>query len=197
MATSASRCLFSVSSQVSLRAMTSKFYTWMNAISLSIFGDIDCTLAVRTFSRLLGGISLSVFVAGCFLCDGDRGICRVWSALCCCCPWQSLSFLQVAVVDTVGARPCWLLQFLLVVIGFVACGPLWILWIIIDLSVICHSKLVSSSSLNHFLLLCCPLSYFVLAVTMRECWENTRARVPILYSHTEWDFLFSLWCKRN
>ena len=36
--TSASRCLFSVSSQVSLRAMTSKFSTLMSAISSSIFG---------------------------------------------------------------------------------------------------------------------------------------------------------------
>ena len=41
-------------------------------------------------------------------------------------------------------------------IGFVACGHLWILQIIIDLFLFFPRKLVSSSSLNHFLLLCCP-----------------------------------------
>ena len=42
-------------------------------------------------------------------------------------------------------------------IGFVACGHLSILRIIIDLFSFFPSKLVSSSSLNHFLLLCCPI----------------------------------------
>ena len=42
-------------------------------------------------------------------------------------------------------------------IGFVACGHLLIFWIIIHLFLFFPSKLVSSSSLNHFLLLCCPI----------------------------------------
>ena len=98
-----------VYSQVSLIGMTSKFSTWINAISSTIFDNSDCTLAVSTFSRLLGCISLPVFVAGGFSCGGDRGICGVWSALGCCCPWQSSSFLQVAVVGIVGDRLYWLL----------------------------------------------------------------------------------------
>ena len=55
----------------------------MSAISSSIFAGSDCTLAVSTSSRLLGCIILPVFVAWGFPCDGDRGICGVWSALCC------------------------------------------------------------------------------------------------------------------
>ena len=38
----------------------------MSAISSSIFGDSDCTLAVSTFSRLLGCINQPVFVGGSF-----------------------------------------------------------------------------------------------------------------------------------
>ena len=155
METSASRYLFSVSSQVSLSAMTSKFLTTISAINLSIFGDSDWTLGVSTFSRLLGCISLPVFVGGGFPGGGDGGTCGVWGAVGCC-PWH-LSFLLVAVVYTVGDRPCWLLSFLLVVIGCVACGHPCILLIIIDLFLCFHSKLVSSSSTNHLLLLCCPI----------------------------------------
>ena len=65
--------------------------------------------------------------------------------------------MLVAVVCTVGDRPSWLLSFLLFVIGCVACGHPCILLIIIDLFLFCPSKLVSSSSMNHLLLLCCPI----------------------------------------
>ena len=47
--------------------------------------------------------------------------------------------------------------FLLVVIGCVACGHPCILLIITDLFLFCPSKLVSSSSMKHLLLLCCPI----------------------------------------
>ena len=50
----------------------------MSAINSSIFGDSDCTLAVRTFSRLLGCIILTVFVGGGFPGGGgDGGTCGV------------------------------------------------------------------------------------------------------------------------
>ena len=52
---------------------------------------------------------------------GDGCTCGVSGAAGWCCPWQSLSFLLVAVVGSVGDRPCWLLSFLLVVSGLVAC----------------------------------------------------------------------------
>ena len=94
----------------------------MSAINSAIFGDSDRTLAVSTFSRLLGCISLPVFVGGGFPGGGDGGTCGVLGTVGCCCPWQSLSFLLVAVVCTVGDCICWLLSFLLVVIGCVACG---------------------------------------------------------------------------
>ena len=42
-------------------------------------------------------------------------------------------------------------------IGFVVCGHLLILLIIFHLFLFFPSKLVSSSLLNHFLLLCCPI----------------------------------------
>ena len=42
-------------------------------------------------------------------------------------------------------------------IGCVACGHPFILLIIIDLFLFCRSKLVFSSSMNHLLLLCCPI----------------------------------------
>ena len=148
MATSASRCLFWVSSQV-LSAMPSKFSTWTSAINSSIFGDSNWTLTVSTFSRVLGCISQPVFVGG--------GLCGTWSAVDCWCPWQSLSFLLVAVVGTVDDHPCWLLSFLFIMVGFVVCVHPWILWIIIDLFLFCPSKLVSSSSMNHLLLLYCPI----------------------------------------
>ena len=206
----------------------------MSAISSSIFGDSDCTLVVSTFSRLLGCIKVVrtgfpcevvPLAAGGSPCDGDRGICAVSSALCCCCPWQSLSFLQVAVVGTAGDRsdycnfcwswsvlldfwilwiiigfgfnywfsqvavvgtagdrPCWILQFLLVVIGFVEFWilwiiiGLWILWIIIGLILLCHSKLVSSSSLSHLLLLCCPID----AVGLLIFW--IKKKINLVYS---------------
>ena len=67
-------------------------------------------------------------------------------------------------------RSCWLqlfvllvivptgyCHFLLVVIGCVACGHPCSFLIIIDLFLFCPSKLVSSSSMNHLLLLCCPI----------------------------------------
>ena len=72
-------------------------------------------------------------------------------------PFAVLIVLAVAVVCTVGDRPCWLLSFLLVVIGCVACGHPCTLLIIIDLFLFCPSKLVSSSLMNHLLLLCCPI----------------------------------------
>ena len=120
METSASRCLFWVSSQVSLSAMTSKFSIWMSTIHSSIFGNSDCTLAVSTFSRLLGCISLPV----CWRFPWWWWRRYLWSMRCCwlLLPWQSLSFLLVAVVCTVGDRPCCFLSFLLDVIGCVAFG---------------------------------------------------------------------------
>ena len=87
----------------------------------------------------------------------DGGTCGVWDAVGCCRPWQSLSFLLVAVVWTVGDRPCWLLSFLLVMISCVACGHSCILFIIIVSFLFCPSKLLSSSSVNHLLLLYCPI----------------------------------------
>ena len=105
MATSASRCLFLVSSQVSLSAMTSKFSSWMSVISSSILGDNDCTLAVSTSSRVLGCINLPAFVGEGFPYGDDRGICGVWSTVGCCRPRRSLLFLLVAVIGTVGDRP--------------------------------------------------------------------------------------------
>ena len=79
--------------------------------------------------------------------------------------------LLVVVAQGSPYRSCWLqlfvplvivpagllLSFLLVVIGCVACGHPCILLIIIDLFLIFPSKLVSSSSMNHLLLLCCPI----------------------------------------
>ena len=47
----------------------------MSAINSSIFGNSDCTLAVSTFSRLLGCISIPVFVGGGFPGSGDGGTC--------------------------------------------------------------------------------------------------------------------------
>ena len=129
----------------------------MSPINSLIFGDSDCTLAVRTLSRLLGCIRLPVFVGGGFPGGGDWGTCGVWSAVGCCCPWQSLSFLLVTIVGTVGDHPCWLFSFLLVVIDFVACEHPWILWIIIDSSLFCP-KHISSPSMNHLLLLWCPIN---------------------------------------
>ena len=111
MTTSASRFLFWVYIQVSLSAITSKFSTWMSAISSSIFGDSDCTLAVSTFNWLLGCINLSAFVGG-LPCGDDRGTCGVWSTVGCCRSWESLLFLLVAVVGTVGDRPCRFLSIL-------------------------------------------------------------------------------------
>ena len=64
---------------------------------------------------------------------------------------------MVAVVCTAGDRPCWLLSFLSVVIGCVACGHPCILLMIIDLFWFRPSKLVSSSSMNNLLLMCCPI----------------------------------------
>ena len=126
----------------------------MNAIISSIFGESHSTLAVSAFSRLLGCISLPVFVAGCSPCGGDRGICGVWSALCCCCPWQSLPSCRLRLLD------CWWSSLLVIVI-FVGhdrfCFHLWILLLIINLFLFWSSKLVSSSSLNNLLLLCCPI----------------------------------------
>ena len=70
-------CFAWVSSQVSLRGMTSKFSTSMSAINSSIFGNSDCTLTVNTFSRLLGYISLPIFVGAGFPGGGDGGTCGV------------------------------------------------------------------------------------------------------------------------
>ena len=70
-------------------------------------------------------------------------------------PYRSC-WLQL-IVCIVGDRPCWLLSFLLVVIGCVACGHPCNLLIIIYLFLFCPSKLVSSCSMNHLLLLCCPI----------------------------------------
>ena len=67
----------------------------MSAISSSIFGDSDCTLAVSTFNRLLGCIYLPAFVGGGFPCGDDRGICGVCSTVGCCRPWRSLLFLML------------------------------------------------------------------------------------------------------
>ena len=142
---SASRCLFWVSSQVSLSAMTSKFSTSMSAINSSIFGDSDCTLAVSTFSRLFGCISLPVFVGGGFPGGGGRS-------------YIPVEFEVLLVVVTLGSpyRSCWLQLFvllvmvpagycpyLLVVIGCVTCGHPCILLIIIDLFLFCPSILHS------------------------------------------------------
>ena len=81
MATSASICLFLVSSQVPLSAITLNFSTWMSAISSSIFGDSDCTLAVSTFNGLLICINLPAFVGGGFPFGDDRGVFGVWSTV--------------------------------------------------------------------------------------------------------------------
>ena len=107
MATSASRCLFWVSSKVSLSVITSKFSYWLSAISSSIFGDSDCALAVSTFKRFLGCINLPAFVGGVSLAVMTR---YLWSTVGCC-PWLSLLFLLVAVVGTVDDRPYWFLSF--------------------------------------------------------------------------------------
>ena len=48
-----------------------------SSINSPIFGDSDCTLEVSTFSRLLGCISLPVFVGGGFPGGGDGGTCGV------------------------------------------------------------------------------------------------------------------------
>ena len=52
MKTSASRCLLRVSSHVSLSPMMSKCSIFVSAISSSIFGGSDLTLAERTLSVL-------------------------------------------------------------------------------------------------------------------------------------------------
>ena len=64
--------------------------------------------------------------------------------------WLQLFVLLVIV-------PAGYLLFLLVVIDCVACGHPCILLIIIDLFLFSHSKLVSFSSMNHLILLCCPI----------------------------------------
>ena len=72
--------------------------TWMSAINSSIFGNSDCTLAVNTFIRLLGCISLTVFVGGGFPGGGDGGTCGVWGAVGCCCPCCPCCWLQLFVL---------------------------------------------------------------------------------------------------
>ena len=72
---SASKCLSRVSSQVSLSPMMSKFSIFVSAISSSIFGGSDWTLAESTlcvFGYRCGGGGDGGGSGGCG-CDGDFG----------------------------------------------------------------------------------------------------------------------------
>ena len=92
-----------------------------------IHRDSDCTLAVSIFRRLLGCISLPVFVGGGFPGGGDGGTCGVWGAVGCFCPWQSFLFLLVAVVLLLMIVPagychfCWSWSVVLLVAILVFC----------------------------------------------------------------------------